>query len=133
MNDTIEAKSSGEARPKAKLRIISKTLTRECATEETSEWPVVTLQVRTAMPEEIAEYRERVLGKAGKEKVQLTAAFLAEHIKGWDVVDAAEQPVEPNKTTIAALPEAVFDQLPNIVSGYAGSVILGKFDSSSGS
>lgn len=127
-----------EAKPKVRLQLLGGTLVRSFKTEEVGGWPSMEGTVRPATPAEVRGYlatmhEYRMKGPENADaQVHYQAGFFAGLLKSWNVYDG-DRPAEINAAAVMQLPSPVYDQLENIVLGYATGELLKKSDASSGS
>ena len=116
--------------PRPKLRLLNDTVTRPFATVSGNDrWPVVTGQVRAAMPREVTAFTKAVTdAKTPDAEDRIRCEFYARHVKAWDVEGDDGQPIPVTPVTIACLPYPVWLQFEDIVTGFRGSVVVGKSD-----
>lgn len=84
----------------------------------------------TVRPATVTELREQAAAEAAcrdaAARTKCEAEFYARHIKTWEVVDEADQPLPVTAESIASLPPEVYHQLFSVVSGACGDALVGK-------
>lgn len=115
------------ARPR--LTLLGETVTRAFATRDLGDGqPVLTGEVRPAMPREVTAFVKRQTeAKADEDRVR--ADFYAAHVKTWDASDCGTAAAITAENMLA-LPYPIWVQLENVVLGFSGGAVVGKSDAS---
>ena len=115
------------ARPR--LTLLGETVTRAFATRDLGDGqPVLTGEVRPAMPREVTAFVKRQTeAKADEDRVR--ADFYAAHVKAWDAADGGTAAAVTAENMLA-LPYPIWVQLENVVLGFSGGAVVGKSDAS---
>lgn len=113
------------------IALIDDTVQVEFRTDPVGPWPALTGTVRPATALELDLHQGEAARANGEaDRHRLRAAFVARHLRRWELTDADGRPVPPSADAFARLPKGVQVQVFDAAAGFAGVAVVPKADDS---